>query len=456
MVKKYSLKFWIIFWSVSTVLLVGWFFFWQIKNRDFRMVETAIDFLPVGTENKAEWKALSVFGEYALKNDNQVKTFLVLLQNNMEIRPGGGFIGSFGILKIKNGKVLELQTHDLSNFDGRVPNGIPVPYPMEETLNVSDWKMRDSNWSADFAENAKKAEYFYYLGKGEEKFDGVFGITTNVLTSFLKATGPVTVPGYPGEFADENAVLALEFQVEKGFDDQGVPRGDRKLIMNDLAKIIIAKVFELNNAQKLEMAKIILEDLKRKDIQLYFHDARLQAESVKAGWSGTVDQKWSKDYLNLTDANLGAYKSDYYVKRSFDYSVDLSKETPEAVLRITYNHTAKQKDWMTKDYVDYLRVYAPVGAWLTNEKDFGKVVFNNKEFNKQSFGTLLFVPLNSSKTFEFRYTLPKELKNDYNLKIQKQAGINDVPVAIHITEKDGQKKDYSVILNSDIILSEAN
>jgi hypothetical protein len=455
MVKKYSTKFWIVFWLTAILFLVGWFFFWQIKNRNFQMVEDAIDFLPVGAESKAEWKALSVFGKYALQKDDKTKTFLLLFQNNMEIRPGGGYIGSFGILKTKNGQMVDLQTHDLSNFDGRVPDGIPVPYPMWETLRVKDWKMRDSNWSADFAVNAQKAEEFYYLGKGEEKFDGVVGITSNVLISFLRATGPVKVEEYPGEFADENAVLALEFQVEQAFIDQGLKFGDRKLIMNKLAKAIVEKVMTLSNAQKLELAKIVLEDLKRKDIQLYFHDSLLQDEAVKAGWSGTVDQNWNKDYLNISDANLGAYKSDYYVKRSFDYSVDLSKEIPEAVLKITYNHTAKQKDWMTKDYVDFVRIYAPQGAYLTNEKDFGKVIFGN-DFGKKSFGTLLFVPLNMSKTFEFRYTLPKELNENYDLKIQKQAGINDVPVEVHVTEKDGSQKDFEFVLSSDITLSKAN
>lgn len=455
MSEKHSTKFWIIFWSISILFLIGWYFFLQVKNRNFQMVETAIDFLPVGQEDKIEWKALSAFADWALKKDDQEKTFLILFQNNMEIRPGGGFIGAFGILKIKNGQVLEMQTHDLSNFDARIPNGIPTPYPMWETLRVKDWKLRDSNFSPDFAVNARKAEEFYYLGQGQEKFDGIVGVTTNVLTSFLKATGPVVIEGYPGEYGDENAVLALEYQVEKGFDDQGVPRGDRKVIMNDLAKAIIQKVLTLSNAQKLELAQIIMEDLGKKDIQLYFHDSNLENEAVKAGWSGTVDQNWNKDYLDVSDANLGAYKSDYYVKRSFDYSIDLSKDAPEAVLKITYNHTGKQKDWMTKDYVDFVRVYAPNGAWLQNESAFGKVIYGS-DLNKKSFGALIFVPLGATKTFEFRYILPKELKDNYDLKIQKQAGINDAPVAVHVVGNNGNIKDYGFVLNSDKVLSDIN
>ena len=244
----------------------------------------------------------------------------------------------------------------------------------------------------------------------------------------------------------------MEFQVEKGFYGQGIERGDRKLIMNDLAKAIIQKALSLSNAQKLELANIIIEDLNRKDIQLYFKDAALQDEALKSGWSGTVDQDWKQDYLNISDANLGAYKSDYYVKRAVDYSVDLSRENPEAVLKITYTHTAQQKDWMTKDYVDFVRIYAPQDSYLGNEGNFGKVVFGS-ELNKKYFGTLIGVPLGATKTFEWRYALPQKLKDDYDLKIQKQAGINGVPYAIHITEKNGGQKDYSFVLEQDVVLS---
>jgi hypothetical protein len=446
--KKYSLKFWIIFWVIAALFLAGWFLFWQMKNKGIKSLETAVSFLPIGDESKADYKTLLALSDYFLNTNGQEKTFLILFQNNLEIRPGGGYIGSFGILKVKDGKVTELQTHDLSNFDGRIPDTEKPPYPMQETLGINSWKLRDSNFSPDFVENAQKAEYFYYLGKGEEKFDGVIGITANVLTSFLKVTGPVQIEGYPGTYEDENAIIALEYQVEKAFYEQGIQKGERKNIMNELAKVIMKRVFELNNSQKLELAKISLEDLKKKDIQLYFKNQELQEQIERIGWGGIVDANWKKDYLMISDANLGAFKSDYYINRSIDYSVDLSGDAPKAILKITYTHTAKQKDWMTRDYVDYLRVYVPDGSWLESYKNFDNVKYVS-EFGKKYFGSLIKIPLGQTKTIEFTYSLPKEIKDNYDLKIQKQAGINDVPVKVHVSGKD-----YDFVLNSDVILSE--
>lgn len=413
------------------------------------MFRDVVDTLPVDEK----YKTVSYLTEYLLREDGVEKTFLVLFQNNMEIRPGGGFIGSFGIVKIKDGHVSQMQIHDTGNFDGRIPNTIKPPYPMEQTVKVKSWKLRDSNYSPDFIVNAKKAEEFYYMGKGEEKFDGVIGITTNVLSSFLKVTGPVEIEGYPGTYGDENAVLALEYQVEKGYAEQNIARGDRKSVMDILAKEVMKKVETLGTKEKFQLSKILLEDLNNKYIQLYFKDPDLQRRVEAVNWAGEADTSWGKDYLMAVDANLGAWKTDYYIQRSMDYTVDLSGENPKALLKITYAHTATQRDYMTKDYLSYFRVYVPQGSWLVDLKNADDPRFG-EELGKKYFGFFVYVPMGQTKTIEINYTLPKEIKNGkYDLKIQKQAGIKEVPVEVHVLDKEGEK-DYSIQLHEDFVLGE--
>lgn len=450
---KKSNRNFIIFWIISGIFLVGWYFFWQVKNdREFKTLSSVIDFLPIDELKKAKFKTMASFAEYAFQKDGQEKTFMILFQNNLELRPGGGYIGSFGILKLKDGQVEQLQTHDLSNFDGRVPDGIETPYPFKEALHVSDWKLRDSNWSPDFPTDAQKADYFYHLGQGQENFDGVIAIDSNVLISFLKVTGPVTIDGYPGTYDSENAVLSLEHQVEQGYAQQGIERGDRKNVMNLLAEEIKKKVLNLNVKQKLQLAEIILEDLNRKDIQLYFKDPNLEYKAKEAQWDGSVDQGWTGDYLMMVDANMGSLKSDYYVKRSFKYTIDLTGDKPKADLLITYTHTAKEKDWMTKDYLDYLRVYVPSGGWLVDSQNLGEKRFGD-DLGKKYFGTLVNVPLGRVKTIGFSYTLPQSVAENYDLLIQRQAGSGDVRGEVDMKYKSGQTVTYQVDLAQDWKLS---
>ncbi len=447
MSKPRSTKFWVIFWSISVIFLAGFWFVLQFKNNPAGTIDSAIDYVPF-LSNKEEYKSIAKFGNYILKQDDQEKTFMILFQNNMELRPGGGYIGSFGILKMKNGHIVDLQTHDLSNFDGRVPNGIPTPYPMKETLNVSDWKLRDSNWSPDFPTNAEKADYFYHLGEGQENFDGIVAINTNVLASFLEVTGPITLTDYPGTYDSQNAILNLEYQVEKGYAQQGIDKGERKTVMTELADEIMKRVSTFNVSQKIALAKIFLSDLNEKDIQLNFKDVQMEDAANQAGWDGTVNQNWSNDYLMLVDANLGAFKSDYYINRSFDYTIDLSGDAPKVDLKITYVHTGKVKDWMTRDYLSYLRIYVPKGAWLESSDGLTDIQYGD-ELGKKYFGSIVKVPLNETRTFSISYTLPKDIAENYNLLIQKESGLKSVPGKITVIEKNGQSQVTEIDLTKD-------
>jgi hypothetical protein len=455
MIKKRSIKFWIIFWSASILFLIAWFFFWQIKEHGFKSLDGIIAHAPfVSTETKQRYEALTYFADDAFQK-NQEKTYLILFQNNLEIRPGGGYLGSFAVLKTENGKIIYLKTYDLSNFDSQVESNMKPPYPLQETLGIQSWKMRDSNFSPDFETNAQKAIEFYHLGGGQENFDGVIGVTSNVLGSLLKITGPIQLNDYPGTYDSSNAIISLEYQVEKGYSDQGIEKQDRKDIMNELFEEILNRINNLKTPQKIDLFESLIDSLNQKDIQIYFADPTLESQTELADWAGQVDPNWKNDFLMVVDANIGAFKSDYYVKRSIDYTIDLSQDQPTADLKITYDHTAVQKDWMTTNYRTYLRVYVPDGShldsWTNNDTS---PVFGN-EFGKKYFGSLVTVPVGETKTVELKYTLPDNIKNNpYDLKIQKESGINDVPVSLHIIDKKGNKKDYNLKLNSDIMLNE--
>lgn len=404
---------------------------------------------------QGDLKTVATIAEHFYRTNGEEKVFLVLFQNNMELRPGGGFIGSFGILKVKDGAVTDFASHDVINFDGRIPDTVPAPYPLPETLGVRSLKLRDSNVSPDWGVNAKAAEDFYHWGEGKEEFDGVIGITTNVLSSFLSVTGPVEVPGYPGEYDAESGVLELEYQVEQAFYKQGISRGDRKQVMHELGNIILAKVKDLSLAKKYELFKVVLDDLHKKDIQILFKDENLQQVVKAAGWSGELDQEWSQDYFLLVDSNLNALKSDYRIKRSVEYVLDLREPNRKVTATVTYEHTAKEKDYMTRDYQAFSRIYVPTGSWLEKVTGNAKPAVFGTELGKKYFGALIQVPLGTTKQVVWEYRLPENIPRDesYDLKMEKQPGVNDMPVRVKILRANGTKQ-YELELNRPFVLSE--
>ncbi len=458
MSKKTSTKTLIIFWIIAIPCLVIFYFVLQWKNEPIKLLNVTYDtsrILPV--EDK--YKTALELAHYILQKDDVERKFMILLQNNMELRPGGGYIGSFAIVAIKNGEVINSAVHDTANFDGRIPNTIEPPFPMKKTLHISSWKFRDGNWMPDFPTNARIAEKFYKFGGGEDRFDGIVAINATVLDTILDMTGPIKLSKYPDAYKSGDAIMTLEYQVEKGYKNQDIKKGDRKVVMDRLAKEIIRRIQGMSLRKKISLVNKFIDSFDNKDIQLDFKDAKMLKLISGVNWDGRIDQKWQKDYIMAVDANLASYKTDHYINRSIDYDIDLSGSIPQAVFKIHYKNTAKKKDWKTNDYQTYLRIYVPANSWITDIENCVLEPKYGKKYGKKYVGCLVHVPLGKEKDVTVRYNLPIELKNQYpyDLKIQKQSGVHNVPVTVHI-KNPGTESDeyYSFYMDKDIILSDLN
>ena len=454
--KKTSTKTLIIFWIIAIPCLVGFYFVLQWKNEPIKLVNVAYStsrVLPLGNKYDTSLE----FAHYLLQKDDVERTFMILLQNNMELRPGGGYIGSFAIVTVKNGEVIKSAVHDTANFDGRIPDSVEPPFPMKETMHIPSWKFRDGNWMPDFPTNARVVEKFYKLGGGKEEFDGVIAVNATIIDTILDVTGPIKLLNYPDTYQSGDAIMKLEYQVEQGYKDQNIKKGDRKVVMDELAKEIIRRVKKMSLKEKILLVNKFVDSFNSKDIQLYLDDAKMAQLARAVNWDGKIDQEWEGDYLMIVDANLASYKTDHFIKRNIDYDVDFSGSIPQAVLTIHYENTAKQKDWKISDYQTYLRIYTPANTWVTDiENCVLKPKYGNK-YGKKYVGCLVHVPLGGQKDVKMRYNLPIELKNQYpyDLKIQKQSGVHNVPVKIHIKNPGLEStEDYNFYMDTDIILSD--
>lgn len=418
------------------------------------VVSKVSKFLPLEADTKKELEAVKQLADALLKKDGVQRTYLVLLQNNYELRPGGGFLGQYAIVKVKDGEVLSTFVEDANLLDQRITVKITPPYPLTRKLQLKRWKMRDSNFSPDFPTNAQKAEYFYRLAGGGQKFDGVIAINANVFDHALAITGPITPPGYSTTFKAEDGALKLEEVVEKAYlgDDVAAElKQNRKAIMKVLAVEMVKRLATVDNIPK--MIEFAHRELGEKNIMLYFKDAALQNIVAGVKWDGTVNTDWTNDYLMLVDANLGALKSDYFVDRSVNYEVDFTGEKPTATLTHTYKHRATYGDWRTSDYHSYLRAYIPKGSTMLERKLVGYPL-TDEGFNKTYIGAFVDVVMNTEVPAMIKYQLPDTIKEEgYQLMLQKQSGVGTTPVSITIKKKDGSVITQSVELKKDLVLS---
>ena len=249
----------------------------------------------------------------------------------------------------------------------------------------------------------------------------------------------------------------LEEDVEKDFLGEDVPaelKQNRKNVMKRLAAEIVGHISNLNDVKRL--ADLGLEELRDKNIQLFFKDAELQSLATSVYWDGSVAKDWNNDFLMVVDANIGALKSDFYVKRSLEYTIDFTGPKPLATLVYNYNHTATYGDWRTSDYHTYTRVLTPTGSKYvegSRQKTGGVGTTNDTLLKKTIFGYKVDAIMNQTLPTSIQYELPETITADnYQLLIQKQSGTGDIPVKVTMKTAEGTFS-QEAILKKDIRFS---
>ncbi|MDP1884129.1 MAG: DUF4012 domain-containing protein [Candidatus Moranbacteria bacterium] len=438
-------------WTALFILVAFLAYSFVSKNKQLMVIEALnvaskiSSLLPIEADEKKELEVVNRLVQDITKKDGVTRNFLVLLQNNMELRPGGGFLGQYAIIKIKDGEAVSVFVEDANLLDQKISAKITPPYALQRMMQIRKWKFRDSNFSPDFPTNVDKAEYFLRLAGSQSKFDGVVAVNSQVFNDILEITGPVSAPGSSVVFDSSNAALKLEEIVEKPYlMDENLDTQNRKWIMKKLAPVIIGKLSNAGDLPKL--AEFFHNELKNKNIMLNFSDPELQRSVESVAWDGKVAADWQGDYLMMVDANMGALKTDYYMRRSMEYGLDLTGEKPVATLNILYKNTAPYGDWRTSDYHSYLRVYVPAGAKLLENKMVSPIGGTVDEFGKTVFGFMLHTLIGQETAAMIKYELPVNFSADeYKLLIQKQSGVGDLPVKIRIKSKEGEFDQESVL-----------
>jgi len=372
--------------------------------------------------------------------------YLVVLQNNDELRPTGGFLGTYGILKIKDGDIVNFDTHDIYHLDMPVQDKINITPPKQISKYLNDkWYLRDANWSPDWPTTAKNINWFYQaesaLNPEIEKipeFSGVIAITPKLITDFLEITGSVIVEGQV--YDQNNFQDLLQYRVERGYQILGVSSWQRKEVIGEIAKELKIKIFDLPPNKWPEIINTMINNLDAKNLMFYLADNQLESIAVQNGWAGEIKDYYG-DYFMVVDANLAALKTDAVMSRSINYKVTEGSNGLFSKLTVNYVHNGKL-DWKTSAYKSYTRVYVPLGSQLIKISGYeAEEIDMGNEAGKTWFGFYLTVAPGKINNITIEYKLPSStmLNNSYGLYIQKQPGKELSYLSVDLSFQNGIK-----------------
>jgi hypothetical protein len=425
---------------------------------------------------------------------NGPRKYLFLFQNNHEMRATGGFIGSYGILDMKDGKIRKFFVDGIFNPDGQLKEKIIPPSPLQK-VSVA-WSLHDSNWFPDFPSSARKASFFYEKSGGPS-VDGVITLTPDIIRDLVGIFGPIEMKDYGVTLDKNNFVEAVQEEVEVKYDRE---ENQPKKILSDLAPILLEKIFSTKDPKKLySVLEVLTDHLNRRNILLYARDADVEADIETLGWSGKVEES-PLDYLSVINTNINGYKTDAVVKESISHTAEVRSDGSVVdTVRITRRHEGGQTRyaWWNKVNADYMRVLVPLGSQLLSVRgqtrevvappvDYAALGFApdsdiareeqslrideesgtriTDDAGKTTFGNWVYVSPGESTTIEYEYRLPFRVTEadyaSYSVLFQKQSGSSgsviqsaiDFPEVYRLEWQTGEYQRKNTILRFDSTL----
>lgn len=363
-----------------------------------------------------------------------VKNYLVLLQNNNELRPGGGFIGSFANISFESGKLKKLEVNDIYTIDGALKIHVEPPKEIKEDLGQKDWFLRDSNWESDFPVSARQAAWFFTKETGQ-RVVGVLALDMSSLEDLLSAVGPVELSDYNETITSDNLFERAITHAETSFFPG---TQSKKNFLTALTLNLFNKIFFLPGNSWPEIVSSLGRDLDEKHLSIYLEDPKLFSYFTSLGWSHALPRETPQeegvyqDFLAPVEANLGANKANYYLDRSYNLETAIGKDGEiRHRLRINYTNRSPSDVWPAGKYKNRMRIYLAFGSKLDRvlwgEKDITKDVSSFVDFGRSGYSLLLELLPKEQKTLVLDYQPPRNLKFKdgkvvYRLDVTKQAG----------------------------------
>lgn len=384
------------------------------------------------------------------------RQYLILFQNDNELRPTGGFLTAYAIIEVVDGKVIAKKSDDIYELDKKFRKTEPIPEKLGRYLTTEkNWNLRDMNISPDFRTSMETfyKNYQDVPGEPSNAIDGIIAVDTHFLTTLLDVLGPVAVPGY-GTFSTENDPRCDCPQIIRALSEiitRPTPyiREDRKGVLGPLMSAILEKAY---GAPKQEWPNLFasgLASVQEKHAQFYFLDEELQKAAETIDVAGRMKPPTDNtDFLGVVNANLAGAKSNLFI--GYDIKQTISDKPTDGFIsktvEITYRNSHKADNCnleagllcLNSTLKDWTRLYVPKGSKLVEAQGFSEDPEVYEEAGMTVFdGYFKLEPLSQAKIV-LTYEVPYTDDSEYNLQIWKQAGIDGFDTLIDVT--GGQEK----------------
>lgn len=405
------------------------------------------------------------------------RTYLIMAQNEDELRPTGGFISGAGLLIVENGRIASISFTDANAIDAYFKPGKPYdfpPQPFNDIMGMELFLFRDANFWPDFPTSAEQAMELYTYGQ-DIPVDGVIAIDQQFLKLLLQGIGTVYVPELGRNIDAENVIYEIRAEWGPDNDESNAWVSERKAFMGPLASAVQATLeTNMGFLDPVNLLRQLQTAADQRHLQIYMRDPEVAAVLAKTGWDGSQASRAGQDYLLVVDTSLGFNKVSAAIELATTYDVVLVDDsTGQATVTLNYQHIypalsgqdsctpgtvyfqgIQYEDLINDCYWNYVRVYTPPGSQLiqaTSHPVSAEYLLSGRPWDGQAqvvtseptpftvFANFLLVSQGQAATTNFTYQLPEGIvqheggKNHYILEVHKQAGSQNQALTVTVT-----------------------
>lgn len=389
-----------------------------------------------------------------LLGESRDKKYLVIFQNDKELRPTGGFMTAYAIFRVEKGVIHLDKADDIYTLDSSIIRKAKAPRPIKEYLpKVATFNLRDSNLSPDFIESMKTFVEMYESGGRKVDFDGIIALDTYVLVRTIKILDDEVYAGGIKFTSKENkrcncpqVIYVLEDEITR-------PVNYVKAARKDLLGILLKSIMEksLKSSPKLYWGPLFQElvtSTNEKHILFYSFDKDAQKGIEALNASGRV-KTFEGDYLHINESNFGGAKSNMYVKENVEQEYEIKSDgTIIKTVTVNYKNPYPPSDCnlergglcLNADLRNWFRIFVPKGSQVLDSKGSEVKIITYEELSKTVFEGFLRVRPEGAATFTISYKLPFKLAKNSPLPvlIQKQPGTDKNEYKIKVNGKKRQ------------------
>ena len=362
--------------------------FVQLKNQSSVLANNLDDFLKLSDSLK-DFLGLSMD-----------KRYLLVFQNNSELRASGGFLGSYALVDLRDGKIRNLEVPAGGSYDleaGLKGKKLASPYALHLVNPL--WNFWDANWWPDWPKTANHLMWFYEQSGGPS-VDGVISLTPTVVERMLEISGPIDMseeygliidaenfwetvqkvveyknlmPTHPDDLVGlpaSSSVVSVDLPLFQDLENNSDNK-PKKIIGDLMAKMLEVLPSKLNRENLPEIISILEESVLEKQVMFYFKDQNLQNEASRYHLSAEM-KNTEADYLMIVDTNIAGQKTDRVISKKVSLESEIAEEGQIVNTLIINREHQGQKNAVLVGVrnVNWLRVYVPRGSVLLEAHGF--------------------------------------------------------------------------------------